>query len=123
MAHEQLHRFEAGDAISPMTIGARQHLRLEKLLRSVDTIANELRHYARLHGGSFVIFGSVARGEARHDSDLDILIDFSGSEARPAWFFAEAMCTRHGVRPDLHLVEETAASLLARARAEGFTIS
>ncbi len=33
----------------------------------------------RFHVSDLAIFGSVARGEARPDSDLDVLVDFEGS--------------------------------------------
>ena len=37
------------------------------------------RDLARLGVSSLAVFGSVARGEARHDSDIDFLVEFTGS--------------------------------------------
>jgi hypothetical protein len=46
---------------------------------------NEVLAIARRHGASSVrVFGSVARGEARPDSDIDLLIEVHGPT--PPWF-------------------------------------
>ena len=38
---------------------------------------------------SFALFGSVARGEARPDSDIDVLIVHKPVDVRPTWRFAD----------------------------------
>ena len=45
----------------------------------VETHREEIKAIAaRHHGLSVAIFGSVARGDERPDSDLDFLVDFAG---------------------------------------------
>jgi predicted nucleotidyltransferase len=51
-------------------------------MRSDEIIATLRRHEAELHRQGVAhaaLFGSVARGEARTDSDIDILIDLDPS--------------------------------------------
>lgn len=49
--------------------------RLEKVA-ALERIIQELNRYAREHGGRFILYRSGARGELRHDSDFDFLVDF-----------------------------------------------
>jgi hypothetical protein len=57
-------------------------------MASVDEIAPhraEILRIAARHGvGSMRVFGSFARGEAREDSDLDLLVEVSGPTT--PWF-------------------------------------
>jgi len=66
-----------------------------------ELLKAELAAYARAHGGRFVHYGSVARGDHRFDSDVDILVDFPEHEESAAWDFAEAACRRLELRVDL----------------------
>jgi predicted nucleotidyltransferase len=76
---------------------------------------------ARLGVARLMVFGSVARGEAGPDSDVDVLVDFD----RPVGLFAFAglkrrleeivgrrvdLVTRGGLRPELR------SAILAEAR-------
>lgn len=58
-------------------------MEIEILLREKR---QEIIEIAAQHGAYNVrVFGSVARGEAQRDSDIDFLIDYS-SENRSSWF-------------------------------------
>ncbi len=47
---------------------------------------------ARRHGGRYLLYGSLARGEARRDSDVDLLVDFPAEFEAEAWRQAEDAC-------------------------------
>ena len=85
----------------------------------VSQLKARLDRLAEFKIKSLAIFGSIARGEARADSDIDFLVDFNG----PATFdqymglklFLEDLLgrpvdlvTRKGVRPELapHIEQE-----------------
>ena len=52
-----------------------------------------LQDHARRLGGRFLLYGSAARGELRHGSDIDLLLDFPGDDAtKAAWDAAEQAC-------------------------------
>jgi predicted nucleotidyltransferase len=44
----------------------------------IDAIAAHNEHLHQFNVKSLSLFGSVARGEARPDSDLDLLVEFDG---------------------------------------------
>lgn len=53
------------------------------MIYSLEEIARRVRPVAeRYHLKAVYIFGSYARGEAREDSDVDLLIDDTGSGLR-----------------------------------------
>lgn len=52
-------------------------MRRDDVLLRIANIADELR--SRHAVQSIAIFGSVARDEARADSDVDLLVEFSGA--------------------------------------------
>lgn len=106
-----------------VSIEARKKRRLERLTASVEHIRGELSEYAHRRGGRFILFGSVARGQHRFDSDLDIVVDFPATSEREAWFHAEKICTDHHVRPDIHLASEASKDLMTRVSREGVVLS
>jgi predicted nucleotidyltransferase len=74
---------------------------VSKIASGVAALKKELTAYAQTHRGSFVIYGSVARGYFRHDSDVDVLVDFPPEAVSEAWRFCEDTCRTHGLVPDV----------------------
>jgi predicted nucleotidyltransferase len=93
-----------------------------------DTLLDLLRAHAPdcAHFGvrSLALFGSVARGEARADSDVDVLVDFDGPATFDRYmglkFYLEDLLgrrvdlvTRRGLRDDLRPAVESEAIRVA----------
>lgn len=64
-------------------------------------IMDRLSSHAAATGGRFVVFGSAARGEMRHDSDIDILVDFPPALELDAVIFAETACAAEDLPCDV----------------------
>ncbi|RBP09243.1 nucleotidyltransferase-like protein [Roseiarcus fermentans] len=64
-------------------------------------LESRLRDFARTHGGRYVLYGSLAKGEARYDSDVDLLIDFPEAFEAEAWRLAEALCAEMKIESDI----------------------
>ena len=51
------------------------------MIYTIDEISSRIRPVAeKYHLKAVYLFGSYARGEARDDSDVDLLVDLSGAE-------------------------------------------
>ena len=66
------------------------------------------------------VFGSVVRGEATEDSDVDFLVDISGSKFRQYMAFYRILCDMFGRKVDMisdrSLHKQMAAEILAEAK-------
>lgn len=105
------------------TISARKEMQVSRMRSAMERVERLLSAYARKHGGRFVVFGSVARDTVRHDSDLDLLIDFPPEIERRARSYAESVCAEHGIRPDLVLLPDASPRLMERIRRDGRPVS
>lgn len=84
-----------------VTLGELKAAERSRRLAAVAVLRQELAEYGRSHGGNFVLFGSAARETMRHDSDVDILVDFPPDALDDAWVFAEDACWRLKLSPDI----------------------
>lgn len=55
--------------------------RRKLMIYTIDEISSRIRPVAeKYHLKAVYLFGSYARGEARDDSDVDLLVDLSGAD-------------------------------------------
>lgn len=84
-----------------VTLREQKSAERERRFQAVEALKGDLSAYARAHGGRFLLYGSAARGHMRHNSDIDILLDFPKDATDDAWVFAEDACRRHRLSPDI----------------------
>ena len=84
-----------------VTLKERKAAEADRRRRAVEDLRSALAVYAREHGGRFLLFGSAARADMRHDSDVDILVDFPPTALDDAWNFAERACWDRRLDPDI----------------------
>jgi len=105
-----------------LTWAERDRRRLAAHKTAVAGAREELARYAREHGGRYVLFGSVARGDDRPGSDIDIMADFPERETRAA-SEAEFICARHGLKADVWPKGYVGDKLMARIDREGVVLA
>lgn len=105
------------------TLTERKAAEAARRKRAADEVVRQLRGYARVHGGSFVVFGSYVTDTMRFDSDLDVLVDFPPERSGDAWRFAEDICARLSVPLDIHDACTTKAAFTERVRSKGLVLS
>lgn len=93
--------------------------KVARMEAAVEELARDLAAYARKHGGCFILFGSAARGELRHDSDVDIMVDFPRGLESEAWQFAEDRAWSLELKPDLSDKGWSGPRLLGRVARDG----
>ena len=68
---------------------------------ALDRLRLVLAEAARGLGGRFSLYGSAAKGKLRHDSDIDLLLDFpDDASTTAAWDAAERECASLGLECD-----------------------
>jgi predicted nucleotidyltransferase len=80
-----------------------------------DRLRAELEDFARRRGGRYILYGSLARGEARYDSDIDLLVDFPAEHEPEAWSLAERVCAEIGIESDIRPLGWCKKTFLDRA--------
>ncbi|GEP03665.1 nucleotidyltransferase family protein [Methylobacterium oxalidis] len=83
------------------TLARRKADAAESRQAAVVALSARLHAFARERGGRFLLYGSAARGTMRHDSDVDLLLDFPPEVEADAWRFAEDLCTASGIESDI----------------------
>ena len=100
------------------SLESRKRAEAERRGRIADTLATDLSVFARDHGGRFILYGSLARGEARYDSDVDLLIYFPPAFEGAAWRMAEDLCSRLDIELDIEPVAWCDPAFLAKVLAK-----
>ncbi len=99
-----------------VTITERRAAEVARRRSVLPGLRARLAEYARAHGGRYLLFGSAARDALRHDSDIDLLLDFP-IEAQPeAWRFAEVACWALDLDPDIQPMPREESAFLAYIR-------
>ncbi len=90
-------------ATSTVTVTApeRWRRRVAERRAAIERAIARLPAIAHLHGGRFLVFGSVAKGATTPFSDLDLLADFPPNRADAAIDAAEEACALESVPCDI----------------------
>lgn len=111
-------------ACVPESILDRVERRLaESVLRRRAKLIEALARSASGRPWSFVLFGSMARGDVHRSSDADICIRLAPAaapaDAVQAWREARSVCARLGLVPDVHVFEELPSAVQRAVIREG----
>jgi predicted nucleotidyltransferase len=105
------------------TIEMRKKAEAARRAGVADILCARLSGFARGKGGRFILYGSLASGRARFDSDVDLLLDFPAKSEGEAWRLAEDVCAELRVDLDIKPLAwcdpDFAARLLPKARIIG----
>lgn len=101
-----------------ITIKERHEFARTAKASALARIMQSLAVYASEHGGRFLLFGSGARNELRHDSDFDFLVDFPQDLERSAISFLEDLCTEAGQIYDVLSIRSRGPEFLQRVMQE-----
>jgi predicted nucleotidyltransferase len=99
------------------TLTERKRKEAARRADAARSIMSELRGFAAVHGGKFLVFGSSARGGMRFTSDIDVLIDFPKTTEPEAFQFAERLCRKYDLVGDLHSMRTTKPEFVDRVSA------
>ena len=77
-----------------------------------------LEDFARRCGGRYLVYGSLARGAARYDSDIDVLVDFPPEFESEASRRIEEACAEERIESDIKPLAWCNSSFLERALRE-----
>lgn len=101
------------------TLTERRQAEAARRTAAVAMLWRDLAAAAGGFGGHYLLYGSAARGEVRHDSDVDLLLDFPDARGRSAaWTFAETRCAALGLLCDIRPIEMCDARFLAHVLPE-----
>jgi predicted nucleotidyltransferase len=100
-----------------ITLKERKETERARRMAAVAVLRVRLAEYGRAHGGRFLLYGSAARGTMRHDSDVDVLVDFPDATKTAAWDFAESLARELALKLDLNEAGACSAAFLAHIAA------
>ena len=105
------------------TLAERKAAAVRQIGQRCEMLEAELGKYARAHAGRFVLYGSMARGDHRFNSDVDILVDFPAHEQDEAWRHAEQLCRSLGLKGDIALLRTASPRFVEHIRRDMRVIS
>ena len=105
-----------------LTLDERKRRKVEGRRLASGICLAEMSKHARKYGGRYVVFGSFVTGNFRHDSDLDVLIDFPRDAKADPWTFLEDLSRQHGIPIDMHDASYCKEAFVDRVVAEGMPI-
>jgi predicted nucleotidyltransferase len=105
-----------------VTVPQRKAREASRRCAAADHVMAELRAFGAAHGGRFLVFGSVAEGRMRFDSDFDVVVDFPADREAAAVDFVEEACRRQRLPVDIHLKSASSNRLLDRIRGHMTTL-
>lgn len=93
---------KAAAEIPVVTLRERKQRELARRREAVRRVKDRLEAFVAASGnGRFIVFGSAASDTMRHDSDIDLLIDFPPERETEAWRAAEQACRDADIRADI----------------------
>jgi len=95
-----------------------QALQARALMARARELETELASFARANRGRYVLYGSLARGDAHRASDVDLLVDFPSACEAAAFAHAEDSCRRLGLKLDARRYGHCSATFLAAISAD-----
>jgi predicted nucleotidyltransferase len=97
-----------------VTVSERKARRAALVRSAAARVMDELGSYAAAHGGRFLVFGSVATGKVKFDSDFDVVVDFPDGLETPAIGFVEDACAANSLPCDVLSKTTSSEAFLAR---------
>jgi predicted nucleotidyltransferase len=97
-----------------VTVSERKARETERLRKAAASVLAELTRYAAAHDGRYLVYGSVATGAIRPDSDFDVVVDFPEEAERAAIDEVETLCAKHGIPADVHSTRTSGPNFLNR---------
>lgn len=102
-----------------VTISERKRREAARRTEAARAVKGRLRTHvdASGHRGRFIVFGSAVTGSMRHDSDLDVIIDFPPEGESAAWRVVEDACLEVNLPADILSTATTAKSFVEKIMA------
>jgi predicted nucleotidyltransferase len=99
-----------------VTVSERKAREATRRRAAACEVMTEARQFAKVRGGRFYVFGSVAENRIKYDSDFDVVVDFPLATETEAAEFVEEACRQRDLPSDVHLKSRASEKFLDRIR-------